>query len=146
MINSIRDSQNRRNIGRRCMIFEVNCGRLAAPLYWWFRWLITMNSVENVHISSNTVWKEVIATNDTGISLVSNSSTSFANNILSNAECGNDCMETYCTIFCGRWSTKMMRAPTLRDQISWVCNTNLIRIDSMNVYPCVYSQFLVVVN
>ena len=54
-----------------------------------------MKGVQLVHISSKTFWEEVRSTDDTGISLVSNTSTAFANSLMLNLESYNNCLESF---------------------------------------------------
>ena len=86
--------------------------RLDVTLYLWFICLFAMKCVELIHIYSKTWWEEFRATDDSGISLVSNPSTSFSNNLLSHAEIYNKWMEILCIIVDGRLGTKMIRALT----------------------------------
>ena len=83
---------HRTGFGRRGPGFEVRFWRLDVSLSWWISWFITMKSVELVHIYSKNWWEEVRATDDAGISLVSNYLTEFTNNILSNVGICNNCM------------------------------------------------------
>ena len=57
-----------------------------------------MKSVELIHISSKTWWEEFRATNDAGISLVSNPSTALLHNILSHADSWNKFLGICCII------------------------------------------------
>ena len=69
-----------------------------------------MKGVELVHISSKTWWEEVGDTDNAGISLVSNYSTSSTNNIMLNTESCNNFLES-CYIIVGEIQrNKMMRA------------------------------------
>ena len=54
-----------------------------------------MKGVELVHLYSKTWWEEVRSTDNADISLVSNSSTSFANNLLSNTESCNNWLDVF---------------------------------------------------
>ena len=62
--------------------------RLDVTLSWWISWFITMKGVEMIHIFSKTWWEGLWATDDAGISLVFNTSTSFANTLLSDVMSG----------------------------------------------------------
>ena len=126
--------------------FEVSWRRLAALISWWLSWFITTNGVELVHIYFKNWWEEVWATDDAFISLVSNSSTAFANIILSNAESCSNWLESFCIIVGGRWRTKMMRSLTWSGQGIWGYNNFYILIESTNIPSCADSQFSVVVN
>ena len=76
MIKSTHDNRKHRTrFERRCMVFEVNCYKLAIPLSWFISWFITMKGVELFNIYSKTWWEEVRSTDDAGIRIVSNSST-----------------------------------------------------------------------
>ena len=76
MINYPHDIQNHRaGFGKRGTGFEVNFWRLTVPLSWWLSWFITKMGVELVNFSSKTWWEEFWATDNSGIRLVSNSST-----------------------------------------------------------------------
>ena len=91
VIKSPRGSWNHRDgFGRRGPGFEVSFWRLDVPFSWWFIWFFNMKGVELIHISSKTWWYKFRATYDAGISLVSNTSTSFANTLLSHAESCNN--------------------------------------------------------
>ena len=73
------------------------------PLYWSFIWFFTMKGVVMIHIFSKTWWEETRATDDAGISLVSNLSTALANNLLSShGEVCNTSLERCCIIVGGR--------------------------------------------
>ena len=80
--------------------------------------LITIKGVELVHLSFKNCWEEVRATDYAGISLVSNSSVSFANNIISKAEICNNWLEILCIIVDGLLRTKIMRALKLSGKFS----------------------------
>ena len=110
------------SFGRRVTVFEVNFWMLDVPLYWCISWFVTMKGVELVQISSNTWWEEVRTTDYASISLVSNSSTSFANSLLSNAEICNKCLGGFCIIVGERWRTKTMKVLTWSGKGSWVFN------------------------
>ena len=87
--------------GKRDTLFEVKFRMLDFTLSWWFRWFITTKVVELAHISSKTWWEEYGTTYDAVIGFVSNSSTAFENNILSNTYIINDWLESFCIIVCG---------------------------------------------
>ena len=107
IIMSPYDSQDHMyGFGRRGTGCEVNCWRFSVPLYWWISCFITMKGVELVNISSKTWWDEFRATIDTVISVVSNSSTAFSNNILSNYEVFRNSLKSCCVIIGGRSITK----------------------------------------
>ena len=138
MIKSTHDRWNHRNgFGRRGPVFEVSCWRLAVPFSWCTSWFIATKGISLIHIYSKTWWEEVRSTDNTGIILVSNYSTAFENNLLSNVESCNNFLESCCIIFGGRWRTKMTRELTWRDQCSWCSNSLQITIDSINIYSCV---------
>ena len=121
MIKSPHDIWNQRTFfGRRGPVFEVRWWRLAVKLSWWISWFTTIKGIKLVHISSKTWREEVRAVDNSGIILLSNSSTAFINNLLSNAESFNNCMESFCINFLDRWGTKMMRALNWSGQCSWV--------------------------
>ena len=91
MIKYTHNIQNHRiDLGKKGPGFEVNCSGLAVPLYWWNSWFITMKCIELAQISYKTRWEEVRDKDDTGIILVSNSSTTLANNLLPNTDICND--------------------------------------------------------
>ena len=71
-------------------------------------WFITMKVIEFFHTYSKLWLDEVRAEDDASISLVSNSSTYFANGLLSNTVRCNNCLESFCIIFGGILRTKMM--------------------------------------
>ena len=80
MIKSPCDSKNHRTgFGRRGPGFEVNYWRLAITLSWWINWFITTKGIGLVHIYSKNCREEVRATDDAGISLVSNYPKTFSN-------------------------------------------------------------------
>ena len=123
MINYPYDSWNHRGgVGSRGPGFEVSWLRLAVPLYWWFIWSFTMKGFEVIHIYYNTWWDEFRGTDDAGIGLVSNPSTSFKNNLLSHVERYNKWLEIFFIIIDGGWRNKMMRAPTWSVQCCWSSN------------------------
>ena len=119
VIKSHHDSWNHRNsFGRRGTGFEVRFWRLDVPLSWWLSWFITIKGVELVRISSNNWWEEVRATDNSGISLVSNSSKYFANNLLSNVKICNKWLESLCIFVRGIWGNKIMIALNWSGQCS----------------------------
>ena len=123
MIEYPHDSWNHRtDFGRRVPGFGVRFWRLAVPLYWWLSWFITIKVVEFIHLYSKACWEEFRATDDAGISFVSNPSTAPANNILSHVERYNNYLESWCISVDGRWRTKIMRALTWSGQCSWTSN------------------------
>ena len=73
---------HRTGFGRRDPWFEGDLWRFAVPLSWRTIWFITMKVIELVHLSSKTWWELVRATDDSGISLVSNYSIELANSLL----------------------------------------------------------------
>ena len=83
---------------------EVGCSTLFVVNF-----LFTMKVVELIHLSSKTLWEEVRPIFDAGISLVSNPSTVFTNNLMSNAESCNNWMERLCIIVGVRRRIKMNR-------------------------------------
>ena len=89
--------------GRRGPGFEVSCQRLAVPFSWCFFWLVTMECIELIHISTNTWWEDFWTTDDACIRFVSNYSTTFTNNFLSHSESCNNWLDRWCIIFSGRW-------------------------------------------
>ena len=94
LIKSPHDSLNQRDgVGRRGPVFEASCWRYAVPLSWWFIWLITMEVIELIHLSSKTWWEEFWTMDDAGISFVSNYSRSIKNTLLSFAEICNNSLE-----------------------------------------------------
>ena len=147
MIKSTHDSWNHiTGFGRRGPGFEVSFWRLAVPLYWWLSCLITMKDVELINISYKTWWEELRYTYDSGISLVSNTSTEFANTLLSHAEICNKRLKICCINVGGRWRAEMMITLTWNGQCSWIYNHFYITIESMIFSPCVYRIFYVVVK
>ena len=71
MIKSPHDSwKHRTGFGRRCPLLEASCWRLAVTLYWGIRWFVTMDGIALIHLFSQTLFEEVRATDDAGISLV----------------------------------------------------------------------------
>ena len=123
MIKSPHDRWNHStSFGRRATVFEVNFWMLYVPLYWCISWFVTMKGVELVQISSNTCWEEIRTTDYASTSLVSNSSTAFANSLLSNAGICNKCRGGFCIIIGGRWRTKTMKVLTWSGKVSWVFN------------------------
>ena len=147
MIKSHHNIWNQKNgFWKRGPGFEVRFWRLAVTLYWWLSWFITTKGVEFVHLSSKTWWEEVRATDNLGISLVSNYFTEYANNLLSNVNIYNKCLYDFCIIVDGIWGTKMMRELTLSGKYSLGYNNLYITIESINIYPWVDSQFYVVVK
>ena len=86
-----------------------------------------------------------------GISLLYIYSTSFTNNILYNnllynAEIWNKRLESFCIVVGGIRETKMMRALNWSGECSWGSDHLYITIYSINISPCVDSQFSVVVK
>ena len=123
MIKSTHDNWNHRaGDGRRGYEFEVIFWRLNVQLYWWFIWFFIMKGVELIHLYHKTWWEEVRSTDDSGIRLVSNPSTEFANNILYHADICNNWMYIWCIIVDGIWRIKMMRALAWSGQCC--CSTN----------------------
>ena len=123
IIKSTHDSWNHRTgFGRRITVFEVSCWRLAVPLSWWISWFLTMKGVELINIYSKTWLEESRATDDSGISLVYNSSTQFTNNLLSHAESCNNCLESCCKIVDGIRRNKITREMTWSGQCLWSSN------------------------
>ena len=91
IINYLHYSWNHRTgFGMRGPGFEVSGCMLAAPLSWWIIWLFTMKGVEIIHISSKNWREEFRSKDDSGISFVSNPSTSFSNSLLYNAKIWNN--------------------------------------------------------
>ena len=105
-----------------------------------------MKGVELFHISSKNFWEEVRATVNEVIILMYNSSTSFTNSLLSNVEISNNGMISYRIIVGGRWRNNTTRAPTWSGQLIWGTNNFYIAMDSMNIRPCLYSRFSLVVR
>ena len=99
-------------VGRRGPVFEVSLWRLTVPLYWWFIWFFNMKYVALIIFSSKTWWEEFMAMDDACISLVSNPSTAFSNNVLYHADIWNKFLEIYCIIVDGRLRNKMTRSLT----------------------------------
>ena len=123
MIKSPRDIRNHRTGFRRGgPAFEVSFPRLAGPLSWWLSCFIYMKGVELVHIYYNNWWEEDKATNNVGINLVSNSSTSFENILLPNAEIYNNFLESCCIIGGGIQRTEIMKDLRWIFQGSWGSN------------------------
>ena len=123
MIKYPNDSWKQRpSFGRIDPWFEVIFCRLDVPLSWWLSCLITMKRVELVHLSSKTWWEEVRATDGSYLSLVSNSSTAFANNIMFNEGSWNNWLYCCCINIGGRQRTKIMRALNWNGQCSWGLN------------------------
>ena len=91
MIKSTHDILNHRTgFGGRYPGFEVIWQRLAVSLSWWISWFFNTKGVALIHIYYNNWWEEFKATDDAGISLVYDPSTSFANTLISHAErCNN---------------------------------------------------------
>ena len=67
---------HRASVGRRGPVFGVIFWRLNVTLSWCFIRLITMKGVELIHIYSKNWWEEIRDTDDAGIRIVSNTSTS----------------------------------------------------------------------
>ena len=123
VIKSPHDIWNHRNnFGRRCPGFEVIFYRLDVPLYCWLILFITMKGVELIHIYSNNWWKEVRATDDSGIKPVSNYSTVFAKNLPSKTENFNKWMGSCCIIVGGIQRTKLVISTTWSGQCIWGSN------------------------
>ena len=147
MINYPHDRWNHRTgFGKIGPGLEMICWRFSVPIYWWLGWFFTINVIELVCLYYKTWWEEVMDTYNAGISLVSNSSTALSNNLLSNVERCNNWLESCCIIFGGILRTKIINALTWSGQFSWVSNNFYITVDYMNIFPCVYSQFPVVVK
>ena len=109
VITSTHDRWNHRaGFGRRGTGFEVSFWILAVSLSWWLIWFFTMKGVELIHLYSTTQWEEFRATDDSGISLVSNPSIAFTNSLLSHMESCNISLERCYIIFDEIWRTKMM--------------------------------------
>ena len=73
-------------VERRGPVFELSYWSLSVTLSWRLIWFFTTKGVEMIHLSSKSWWEEFRATDDSGIILVSNPSTEFANTILSHVE------------------------------------------------------------
>ena len=109
MIKYPHDSWNHRSgVGRRGSGFEVILWRLNVTLSWSLIYLLSMKGFELIHLSSKIWWKEFRSTYYSGIRLVSNPSTVFANTILSHTEIWNNWLERWCIIVDGRRRTEMM--------------------------------------
>ena len=129
VIKSPHDSWNHRSgVGRRGPGFGVICWRLDAPLSWWLIWFFAIKGVELIHLSYQTWWEEFWATDDAGISFVSNYSTTFANNLLYHAEICNNWLERWCIIVDGIWMSEMMRSITWSGQFFFISNHLWIKI------------------
>ena len=123
IIKSPHDSWNNSNgFERRCTGFEVIFWMLAVTLSWRFIWCFTMKGVELIYLSSKTWWEKFSATDDSGIIFVSNTSTEFANTLLSHLCSCKNWMERWCIIVDGRWRTAMMRDLTWSGQCCWRSN------------------------
>ena len=94
----------------------TGCWRLDLPLSWWLIWFFAMKGFELINISSETWWEELRATDDVGINLVLNPSTSFANTLTYHAEIYNKCLDRCCIIVDGILRTKVMRVLTWSGQ------------------------------
>ena len=117
------DSWNHRaGVGRRGYGFEVRLWRLDVTLSWRFIWFFTMKGIETIHISFKTCWEEFRATDDAGISLVCNPSTSFENILLFHVESCNNWLEICCIIVDGILSTEMMISLNWSGKYCWSSN------------------------
>ena len=113
MINSPYGSWNHRTgFGKRGPGFKVSWCRLYFPLSWCISWFITMKCVKFIHIYSKTWWGSFKSTDDSGIILVSNSSTAFANTLLYHAGRFNNWLDSLCIIVSERWRNKIIRSLT----------------------------------
>ena len=145
MIKSSRDSWNHRaGFGRKGYGFEVSCWMFSSQLSWRLIWFFTITFVEIIRLSYQTWWEGFWATDDAGISPVSNSSTAFSNTLLSRTESCNNCMEKWCIIVDGIWRTEMMIAMIWSGKCCWKSNHLYIMIDSMNFSSFIDSIFSVV--
>ena len=79
-----------------------------------------MKGVALIHISSNNWWDYFRARDDSGISLVSNPSTEFADTLLSHADICNNWLVDFYIIVDENLGTKMTRALTLSGQSCWI--------------------------
>ena len=109
---------------------------------WWTSCFITMKGAELIRLYYNTWWEEVRAIYSACIILVYNSSTVFANYLLSNVEICNNWMDSCCIIVGGKWRTKMTKELTWNDQCSWGSNHFYVTIESMNIYPAYIKDFM----
>ena len=128
--------------GIRVPGFKVIWLKLDVPLSLWISWLFTMKVFE----LTKTWWEEFRAMDDSGIFLLSNTSTSFANTFLSHVEICNNWLESCCIIVDGRQTNKMTRALNWRSQCNFGSNNLYKTIEFMNIYPFVDSQFYAVVK
>ena len=123
MIKYNHDSLNHRaGFGRRGPVFELSWWMLAFLISCWISQFITINIFQLVHLYSKTWLEEVIYKYDTGIGLIFNSSTVFANSLLSNAESYNNWMGSCCIIFGERRGTKIVMVLIRIIQVSWGYN------------------------
>ena len=83
-IDSLHYRQNHStSFGRIGSVFEGSLCKFYVPFYFWIIWLITINEVELVHLSSKNISEELGSADDTGLIIVFNASIALATDLLS---------------------------------------------------------------